>query len=299
MALGIFIAAAVVVAAAFFAALAAPLLRRAPAIKAEDGKAALDARLVEIANAEASGLIAPAAADDLGIEAKRAALEQDTEISNGDARRLRFAAVAFLALAPAAAAGLYLAVGSPSLIGKENAPPQPVTRDDIAAMPEADRQAMIEGMVANLSARLAASPDDPDGWRMLARSQYVLGRPVEAAASYRRLFSITQGTLEDWRNFATMLTAPFPAGAFPTDPEFMKALGEIEARAPDDPMALYYRGGAARETGDPARAVELWKRLLATIPEEAPVRETLVKMIADAEARARGETPSAAPSVPD
>lgn len=60
---------------------------------------------------------------------------------------------------------------------------------DIAAageLPEDDRMAMIEGMVANLAARLEESPDDPRGWEKLIRSYVVLGRPDEAKAALRR-----------------------------------------------------------------------------------------------------------------
>ena len=46
--------------------------------------------------------------------------------------------------------------------------------------PEDDRNAMIEGMVASLAARLKENPNDADGWIRLIRSRMVLGRPVQA-----------------------------------------------------------------------------------------------------------------------
>ena len=151
---------------------------------------------------------------------------------------------------------------------------------------------MIEGMVASLAARLEASPDDAEGWRMLARSELVLQRPVESAASYRRLFALEEGAAEDWRNFASALIAALPTGRFPADDEFLRALDEIEKRAPGDPMALFYRGGAARERGDPAKAAELWTALLDAMPEDAPVRPTLEALIAEARAAAAGPVPN-------
>ncbi len=45
----------------------------------------------------------------------------------------------------------------------------------------ADQQAMIEGMVARLAARLEADGRDPAGWAQLMRSYMVLGRPEAAA----------------------------------------------------------------------------------------------------------------------
>lgn len=59
--------------------------------------------------------------------------------------------------------------------------------DDVAAaaqMSEEDRRAMIEGMVANLAARLAQAPDDLDGWSRLVRSYMVLDEPEKARAAY-------------------------------------------------------------------------------------------------------------------
>jgi len=53
------------------------------------------------------------------------------------------------------------------------------SRAEIAAasqMPEADRNAMIEGMVAGLAERLAEDPDDLQGWLRLIRAYAVLGR---------------------------------------------------------------------------------------------------------------------------
>lgn len=61
------------------------------------------------------------------------------------------------------------------------------TGEDIAAaadMTEEDRNAMVEGMVAGLAAKLEENPDNPDGWIMLVRSYSVLGKPDKAQSSY-------------------------------------------------------------------------------------------------------------------
>lgn len=49
-----------------------------------------------------------------------------------------------------------------------------------AEMTPEDRQAMIEGMVASLAARLDETPDDAEGWARLVTSYMVLGRPEDA-----------------------------------------------------------------------------------------------------------------------
>lgn len=52
--------------------------------------------------------------------------------------------------------------------------------DAAMAMPAADRQAMIEGMVGRLAARLKDDPMDADGWIRLIRSRMVLGERASA-----------------------------------------------------------------------------------------------------------------------
>lgn len=67
------------------------------------------------------------------------------------------------------------------------AAPAPTTADVQAAMamPEGDRQSMIEGMVAGLAARLKENPNDPEGWVRLIRSRMVLGQTAEARDDLR------------------------------------------------------------------------------------------------------------------
>jgi cytochrome c-type biogenesis protein CcmH len=66
--------------------------------------------------------------------------------------------------------------------GETVAPPaRPGPGDGAAPQAPADQQAMIEGMVARLAARLEADGRDPAGWAQLMRSYMVLGRPEAAA----------------------------------------------------------------------------------------------------------------------
>ncbi|MBN9020698.1 MAG: tetratricopeptide repeat protein, partial [Rhizobiales bacterium] len=71
--------------------------------------------------------------------------------------------------------------------GAETAAPQPgPTAEDVeaaSAMSDGDRSAMIEGMVAQLAERLAAEPNDAEGWARLVRSYMVLGRQDDARAA--------------------------------------------------------------------------------------------------------------------
>ena len=246
MSVWIFLGASFCFAASALVLIAGPLFEKPPIATADETADWLRARLAAIAQDLQSGLIDQDAAAEAEVEAKRAALTAAPEpTANKRSRPLRFGAIAFLGIAPLAAAGLYLAVGAPALIDPPPAPQRP-TAEGIAALPEDERRAMIEGMVASLSARLENEPGDAEGWRMLARSQMVLDRPHDSAASYARLLATVEGDLDDWRNYAAALAAASPEDRFPTSPDFLRALDEIENRAPGDMMALFYRGGAAR-----------------------------------------------------
>ena len=55
-----------------------------------------------------------------------------------------------------------------------------------ATMSEAEKNAMIDGMVANLEQRLETTPMDARGWEMLIRSYAVMGRGDDAASALAR-----------------------------------------------------------------------------------------------------------------
>jgi cytochrome c-type biogenesis protein CcmH len=67
------------------------------------------------------------------------------------------------------------------------AAPGPTAADIEAAgeMAEADRQAMIRGMVTQLAQRLESRPDDVEGWKRLIRSYKVLGDEDRAGEAFR------------------------------------------------------------------------------------------------------------------
>lgn len=79
-----------------------------------------------------------------------------------------------------------LAEAKPRLLDE---PAQGPTADQVAdaeTMAPADRQAMIETMVAGLDEKLRANPADRDGWMRLVRSYVVLGRADAASDALER-----------------------------------------------------------------------------------------------------------------
>jgi cytochrome c-type biogenesis protein CcmH len=151
----------------------------------------------------------------------------------------------------------------------------------ISALPADEQRQMIESMVADLAERLKSSPDNPDGWRMLGRSYRVLGRPEDSAAAWKKLLNSDAAGPEDWRQYVIALMETRPEGDNSVSAEMEAALVKIQSFDPDDPLALYNLGHAARNRGDKARALQLWTRLQETLPPDSPFAATLERLISE------------------
>jgi len=75
---------------------------------------------------------------------------------------------------------------SQSLPGFGPPPLDPQTIAAANALPEAERETMIDGMVERLAARLEANPGNPDGWVMLLRSRMVRSEAAKARGDLER-----------------------------------------------------------------------------------------------------------------
>jgi cytochrome c-type biogenesis protein CcmH len=76
------------------------------------------------------------------------------------------------------------------------------------AEPSADQQQMIAGMVDRLAARLAANPDDPDGWVMLVRAYTVQGDRAKRDATLAQARQRYAGKPEVLKKLNGALTSP-------------------------------------------------------------------------------------------
>lgn len=140
----------------------------------------------------------------------------------------------------------------------------------------ADERAMIEGMVESLAARLDDNPDDAEGWQQLARSYRVLGRLDESAEAMGRAAALSPDDVAVLSAQAEALIAAARARGDTQPPEAVYAVyAVILTHQPDNPNALYFVGRAAAESGDAARARDLWGRLLQRIPPDEPAHASL------------------------
>lgn len=134
-----------------------------------------------------------------------------------------------------------------------------------AGMSAEDRQTMIRGMVDSLAARLADSPNDPEGWDRLARAYDVLGESDKAKDARARGETVRRLTAPPPTTAAAPPPAPAPApvpSATPRGPtpEQMQAAGKMTA---EDRQAMI-RGmveGLAEKLKDNPNDIEGWMRL--------------------------------------
>lgn len=185
------------------------------------------------------------------------------------ARRQRWPLVAVALLVPLLAVTLYAAIGNPKALQPQPAAPQ--------VGPE-----QIENMVAGLARRLAAQPNDADGWRMLARSYETLRRFDQAADAYRRLLALEPNNADLLVDYAVVLGMTLNT-TLAGEPEAY--LAKALVINPNHIQALALSGSAALERGDAAAAVKPWKKILALVPADSDIGRSIANNIAKAEGR--------------
>ncbi len=205
-------------------------------------------QLAELARDRDRGLVAPEEAAAAKAEIGRRLLAAAEAAERGEAaapsrRAPALLAAALAAALPVLAAALYGVLGSPGLPG---------------AAP---------GLVDRLAARMAANPGDPEGWRLLGRSLARLDRHDEAAEAYRQAAALRpdDAALRALRGQALTAAAGGRVGA-PAREAFAAAL----ARNPGEPLARFYLGLAALQSGNRAEALARWRALAAALAPDSP-----------------------------
>jgi cytochrome c-type biogenesis protein CcmH len=141
-------------------------------------------------------------------------------------------------------------------------------------MNPAQQAEMIRGMVDRLAARLEQEPNDVEGWRRLGQAYRVLNEPDKSKAAYAKAVELAPTRVDVLTDYATSLLGGTKEGdKLPAD--FVAVLRRILAVAPDHADALWFVGLAEAEAGNTQAAREMWTRLLAQIPPNAPERKDI------------------------
>ncbi len=178
-------------------------------------------------------------------EVQRRLLE-DTAVSPEvtDYTHGRKVAIAILLAIPLAVVGLYAWHGQSDALNPQQ------------------QQAMepkIEAMVASLAAKLAANPDNPEGWAMLARSYMNLDRPKDALQAFAHL---TQQLKDDPQLMVDYAEALASSGQ---DQGMVQARTWVEkalALEPGNPKGLFLSGGFAFADKNYRKAAAVWEKLM-------------------------------------
>lgn len=289
-----------------------PLLRNRSAPKVAAGSGELNLAVLRAHQGELeadlhNGALPPQAYDAARNDLVRRVAEDVQSVAparpgkDDDAPRQPWTA-AFVALALSAiAAGFYLVAGTPAALEasvatmaeqKGSSRPQLAP---FAAGPDGGGMTaeQIEGMVQRLATKLAAQPDDADGWRMLIRSYETLRRFEEAAAAYAKLLKLVPETPELLADYAVVLGMA-RGQTLAGEPE--KLIQRALVLDPDNLQALALAGSAAFERKDYANAIKPWQSLLAQVPQESEMARSIEASIEKARAMQAGK---AAPSAAD
>jgi cytochrome c-type biogenesis protein CcmH len=140
--------------------------------------------------------------------------------------------------------------------------PETPQGEAIKRMAPEQQQQMIQGMVAGLAARLQANPDDPEGWRKLARAYQVMGLPEKANDATKQAETAEARAAGATKSAGPV--APAPATAGPTAEAPNSAAGQaIQQMSPEDQSEMIHAMVdrlAARLQANPDDA-EGWRKL--------------------------------------
>ncbi len=180
-----------------------------------------------------------------------------TPTAGGSSLNRRLAALVSLIFIPGLAFGLYRSLGAVEY------PDQPLE----ARLKAAPNGADINVALARIEKHLAEQPDDVRGWEIVAPVYMRLGRAMDSAKAWQRVVQLKGPNAEAASSFGEALV-------YAEDGRVTKQAREaFEAALNDDekePRARFFLGLAAEQDGDAPRAVDIWTKLLADSPPDAP-----------------------------
>jgi len=215
---------------------------------------------------------------------------QDMSEENSDSgtrttsnRSIATSAVIILAM-PILAVSLYLLLGNTKAlmpqpaIGQARIADQP-SMSEGAAHPDQE----ISSMVDNLVARLEKQPDDLEGWLMLGRTYSIMGRFEEASEVYAKLLARSPDSPEALVNYADVFAMTQDGSLAGKPIELINKALRIE---PKNAKALALAGTAKFEQGNFKQAAVYWEELLAIIPADSRLAQSVSGSIEKAKALA-------------
>ena len=192
----------------------------------------------------------------------------------------RAALIVGLFLTAALGIGLYLYLGHPDLVA--------VSPAEARKAPSGED---ITAGIQQLAEHLAKSPNDLEGWRLLARTLLATGQPDRAATAFDFAIKLAPDDLDLKASLAQAL-AETQQGSLRGRPAELAQ--EIVTRDPGHPTGLWLAGLAAAERRDVNQAVKYWQKLQSLLPPNSEDRQQIDQYIAKVQGL-KGGTPPASP----
>lgn len=186
-------------------------------------------------------------------ETDGAGIDLDTRVESPRSQG-RWAVVLALLALPFLAYGLYAQLGRPDLLGAPTS---------TASAP--DSQTLHEN-IQRLAQRLEQTPDDLQGWMLLARSYQVTRQADKAQAAYQKAMALAPDNL-DVKALYVQAVAESQGNRLQGRPA--EIVAEILAADPNHPTGLWLAGLAAAERGDAPTALGYWQKLKEQYPTDS------------------------------
>jgi cytochrome c-type biogenesis protein CcmH len=195
---------------------------------------------------------------------------------------IRFAAIAALIFVPGLALALYGAIGHPDL------PDLPLA----ARLQEPPTRMDLSTAIAKIEEHLAQNPQDGRGYEVLAPVYMRMGRFNDAANAYANALRLNGDTPQRQALYGEALVA---AADGRVTPKAKAAFDTATAKDPASPRPWFYLGLAAAQAGDNTSARDIWEKLLAQSPPDAPWAASLRENLATLSAAPRPEAGAIGP----
>ncbi len=196
--------------------------------------------------------------------------------AGGKFRNYGLALVVFI---PLAALFMYQKVGTPGGIDINGTPDRDSTTT-AQSEPAADE---IAELTSQLEQRLVQDPDDLQGWLLLGRTYKTTLQYGPAETALARAFEIAP---ENPLVMVELAEARmFNSGSPVIGPDIKKLLEKALTLDPKQQKGLWLLGFASSQSGNDARAVELWENLLAQMDPSFGARTAVQDQISQAMSR--------------
>ncbi len=216
--------------------------------------------------------------DDVTIEAE--AVAAGTSTPQPISGRNRVAAIVVGIMVPLFTVLVYLKIGNPEVMSPQT---EMASAGAEAGAPEGQRHsdapAQIQKMVDALVERLRANPQDAEGWAVLGRSFYALGRHAEAADAFSKATELVPNDAQLLADYADAMAM---ANGERLDERSIALIRRAVQADPNNQKALWLGGTAEFESGNFAGAVKYWEHLLKLLPPNSEVSQTMAANIEEA-----------------